>query len=128
MITLKSQGLALSKAAVGIMASAVLDDVGCLALVAIMVPIATGDAEPSPLGISFVIGKSLAFFCLIAVLNVAVFPSNRGGILKCLPSIGLNNVIRQNHGEQAVITTLLVGFGIGLLAIAFGFHPTIGAY
>eukprot|EP00929_Paragymnodinium_shiwhaense_P019243 TRINITY_DN13192_c0_g1_i1.p1 TRINITY_DN13192_c0_g1~~TRINITY_DN13192_c0_g1_i1.p1 ORF type:complete len:629 (+),score=138.21 TRINITY_DN13192_c0_g1_i1:70-1956(+) len=130
MITLKSQGLALSKAAVGIMASAVLDDVGCLALVAIMVPIATGAAEPSPLGISWVVGKSLTFFCIIVVLNVAVFPSERCGIpiLKHLPSVGLNHFVRQNHGEQAVIVTLLIGFSVGLLAISFGFHPTIGAY
>eukprot|EP00929_Paragymnodinium_shiwhaense_P026630 TRINITY_DN15801_c0_g1_i3.p1 TRINITY_DN15801_c0_g1~~TRINITY_DN15801_c0_g1_i3.p1 ORF type:complete len:667 (-),score=161.18 TRINITY_DN15801_c0_g1_i3:2323-4107(-) len=130
MITLKSQGLALSKAAIGIMASAVLDDVGCLALVAIMVPIATGEAEPSPLGISWVVGKSLAFFCLIIFLNVAVFPSDRSGIplLRCFPKVGINNLIRFNNGHQAVIVSMLVAYGVGLVAMSFGFHPTIGAY
>ena len=43
LVTLKGAGLASSKASTGIMTSAVLDDIGSLALVAIMVPVLTSD-------------------------------------------------------------------------------------
>ena len=46
MVTLKSLGLSTSQAATGIMTSAVLDDIASLALVAILVPLATGDCNP----------------------------------------------------------------------------------
>merc|ERR1719352_1554744 len=51
MIALKAEGLATSKPAIGIMTSAVLDDIASLALVAIMVPVAAGEAEPTAQGI-----------------------------------------------------------------------------
>jgi Kef-type K+ transport system membrane component KefB len=43
MVSLKSEGLNNTLAATGIMTSAVLDDIASLALVAILVPIATGE-------------------------------------------------------------------------------------
>ena len=46
MIVLQSVGLSKCKAAMGIMTSAVLDDVGCLILVAILIPIILGAKPP----------------------------------------------------------------------------------
>ena len=48
MVSLRSEGLHKSKAATGIMTSAVLDDIASLALVAIMVPVASGEAMGKP--------------------------------------------------------------------------------
>lgn len=138
MISLKSEGLALSRAAIGIMTSAVLDDVACLALVAIMVPIASGQAEPTAGGISWVVGKSLIFFFIITVLNMFILPTittqtdvTNHPFLSYIPglrSIGVSPFIKFLHGEQATLATLIIGLSIGLFATAFGFHPAIGAY
>lgn len=136
MISLKSEGLAMSRAAIGIMTSAVLDDVGCLALVAIMVPIATGAAEPTVGGILWVLAKSVIFFTIIALLHTFVFPVMRYEkdsklLLSKIPglrSVGVHLFVRFNHGKQATLASLCVALAIGLLASSFSFHPAIGAY
>jgi len=51
MVSLKSEGLANTVAATGIMTSAILDDIASLALVAILVPIAAGEAVVSLQGL-----------------------------------------------------------------------------
>eukprot|EP00930_Biecheleria_cincta_P009337 TRINITY_DN11105_c0_g1_i1.p1 TRINITY_DN11105_c0_g1~~TRINITY_DN11105_c0_g1_i1.p1 ORF type:complete len:558 (+),score=94.88 TRINITY_DN11105_c0_g1_i1:59-1732(+) len=140
MISLKSEGLAVSNAAIGIMTSAVLDDVMCLALVAVMVPIATGKADPTIEGISWILAKSLMFVLVIATLNTIVFPIIRKSsdyqkpkfcILRRIPlirSFGVHTLTRFNHGEQALLLVLIIGLGVGLGGTLLGFHPTIGAY
>jgi Kef-type K+ transport system membrane component KefB len=133
MITLKNEGLALSRAAIGIMTSAVLDDIAALCLVAIMVPIATGDAEASVAGITWILGKALIFFFCVATLNGVLLPHGlvTMPIIKHVPilrSCGVHHLLRSHGGEQAVLITLVIGLGTGLIAKAFGFHPAIGAY
>mmetsp|Transcript_13861 Transcript_13861/g.25865 ORF Transcript_13861/g.25865 Transcript_13861/m.25865 type:complete len:491 (-) Transcript_13861:47-1519(-) len=133
MITLKSKGLETSKAAIGIMTSAVLDDVMALVLVAIMVPIASGTASPTVEGILAILGKTVLFFLMIAVFHVVVFPHDLSSVpvLKKIPfirSVGIHNLLSFHSGEQAVLVSLGVGLGVGLLAVNFGFHPAIGAY
>jgi len=116
MITLKSKGLEKSNAAIGIMTSAVLDDVMSLILVAIMVPIASGQADPTVEGIAMILGKTAAFFVMISILHLAVFP------------YVANIFIKFHEGEQAVLVSLAGGLGMGLVAELFDFHPAIGAY
>ena len=85
MVSLKSEGLSKSTAATGIMTSAVLDDVGALALVAILVPITTGAAALSVVGVSLIVGKAIAFFALITLLGAIVFPQTSDGLLAKFP-------------------------------------------
>jgi Kef-type K+ transport system membrane component KefB len=132
MISLKSEGLAVSKPAIGIMTSAVLDDVMCLALVAIMVPIATGAAEPTVFGIGFVLAKSGIFFSIIILLHMLVFPQLRKNgdsvkhkLLSYIPglrSVGVHMFMRFKAGEQAVLAVLAIGLAVGG-SIAFQFPP-----
>lgn len=133
MITLKSKGLESSKAAIGIMTSAVLDDVMALILVAIMVPIASGEASPTAEGILMILVKTMLFFLMIAAFHLVIFPHDLSSVpvIKHIPflrSIGMNNLLAFHGGEQAVLVSLGVGLGVGLLAVNFGFHPAIGAY
>jgi Kef-type K+ transport system membrane component KefB len=133
MITLKSKGLEHSKAAIGIMTSAVLDDVAALALVAIMVPIATGEADPTISGICYVLGKCALFFLLVCIMHIIIFPHDLSHVpvIKHIPairSLGVHHFLRFNGGEQAVVVSLAFGLGMGLVATLFGFHPAIGAY
>lgn len=65
MVSLRSEGLQSSPAATRIMTSAVLDDIGSLALVAILVPLATGERITSIDELSVIIGKLVLFFMLV---------------------------------------------------------------
>ncbi|MBL4660244.1 MAG: cation:proton antiporter [Alcanivoracaceae bacterium] len=130
MVSLKSEGLSKSPAATGIMTSAILDDIASLALVAILVPIAAGEASLTVSGVLFILGKALGFFLTVAVIGKWVFPSSKG-ILKIIPVVGwfnLRKVLAMGHGEYAVLALLLIAVSVGLLAHYFGFHPAIGAY
>jgi len=112
------------------MTSAILDDIASLALVAILVPIAAGEATLTVTGILLVLGKALAFFLAVAVIGKWVFPSSKG-ILKIIPVVGwfnLRKILAMGHGEYAVLALLLIAVSVGLLAHYFGFHPAIGAY
>ena len=57
MVSLKGLGLSKTRAATGIMTSAVLDDVASLAAVAILVPIATGQSDFSAVAVSWTLVK-----------------------------------------------------------------------
>ncbi|WP_317929890.1 cation:proton antiporter [Halioxenophilus sp. WMMB6] len=130
MVSLKSEGLNHTPAATGIMTSAVLDDIGSLALVAILVPIAAGEAVASPLGILLIIGKALLFFVLVTIIGGWLFPA-RVGFLSRIPIIGnfgLRQLLAMGRGEYTVLALLLIAVLVGLLAHQFGFHPAIGAY
>ncbi len=130
MVSLKSEGLSKTPAATGIMTSAILDDIASLALVAILVPIAAGEATLTVMGILAILGKAIGFFLVVAVIGKWVFPSSKG-ILRIIPVIGwfnLRKILAMGHGEYAVLALLLIAVSVGLLAHAFGFHPAIGAY
>jgi Kef-type K+ transport system membrane component KefB len=130
MVSLKGEGLNGTPAATGIMTSAVLDDIGSLALVAIMVPIATGEATATVSGIAWVLGKAVAFFVMVVIIGNWLFPASQG-ILKRIPVLGhinLRGFLSMGKGEYTILSLLLIAVGVGLLAHEFGFHPAIGAY
>lgn len=130
MVSLKSEGLHTTPAATGIMTSAVLDDIGSLALVAVLVPLATGEAEVTVDGILLIIGKAVVFFVLVTLIGGWLFPAKTGW-LKAVPVIGdfsLRDVLSMGRGEYTVLALLLIAVLVGLLAHEFGFHPAVGAY
>ncbi len=130
MVSLKSEGLAQSPAAVGIMTSAVLDDIASLALVAILIPITTGDASLSAAGTLLILGKAIGFFILVTFFGAWLFPVEKGWLTK-LPffrHLNLRVILAMARGEYTVLALLLIAVGVGVLAHEFGFHPAVGAY
>lgn len=130
MVSLKTEGLSKTPAATGIMTSAVLDDIASLALVAIMVPIAAGEATVSVAGIGLVLGKAVLFFLLITLIGGWLFPASEGWVAR-IPLIGhfnLRQVLAMARGEYTVLALLLVAVIVAILAHHFGFHPAVGAY
>lgn len=132
MVSLKSEGLHLSGAANGIMTSAIIDDIASLALVAILIPIATGSGELSVAGIGIIVFKALLFFILIVMIAVWVMPhSAERGLLKRYPVLGrfgMINLLAIDSGSKATLGILLVAISVSLLAHYLGLHPAIGAY
>ncbi len=130
MVSLKSEGLGNTPAATGIMTSAVLDDIASLALVAILIPLATGEATISMDGVLLIIGKAIAFFVIVTFIGGWLFPATEGPLSK-IPIIGkfsLRHVLAMAKGEYTILALLLIAVLVGLLAHEFGFHPAVGAY
>jgi len=130
MVCLRSEGLHKSPAATGIMTSAVLDDIASLALVAVLVPLAAGDASISLLGIGLIIVKAIAFFVLITVMALWLFPVGSGPLssIPLINQFNLQRLITLQDGEHATLTVLLIALLVALLGHEFGFHPAVGAY
>jgi Kef-type K+ transport system membrane component KefB len=130
MVSLKSEGLLHTAPATGIMTSAVLDDIASLALVAVLVPIATGDATLSIVGISTVIAKAVLFFLLVTFMAMWLFPVGNGpfGGAPLLHRFNLRQLITMQEGEHATLTVLLIALLVALLGHELGFHPAVGAY
>ena len=131
MVSLRNLGLQTSRAAMGIMTSAVLDDIASLALVAVLVPIATGASVVSVPAIAWIIGKAVLFFIGIAVLGAYLLPHDLKGWIARVPLIGrygLRDLLAAGQGEHSTLTVLLIALVIGLVAHALGFHPAVGAY
>lgn len=131
MASLKSEGLQTSPAATGIMTSAVLDDIASLAPVAILVPVAIGDAALTATDIGWVLGKAIIFFGLVTILGAWIFPHDAIGVLARIPiirSFGIKHVLAFAEGEQATLTVLTAAAVVGIVAHVFGFHPAVGAY
>ncbi len=132
MVSLKSEGLHLSGAASGIMTSAIIDDIASLALVAILVPVATGAGDLSVTGIATIVLKALLFFVLIVAIAIWIMPhSAEQGLLKRYPFLqrfGMSNMLSIDDGSKATLGILLVAISISLLAHYLGLHPAIGAY
>lgn len=152
MVSLRSEGLHRSDAARGIMTSAVLDDIASLALVALLVPLATGQAEFSILQFFVIALKVVLFFSIVTLLGTWVFPSqstiqikrlipfwerrhiripilerHKYGIL-FIERYGVRDLLMQGEKGQATLTILLLALVISLVAHEFGFHPAVGAY
>jgi Na+:H+ antiporter len=152
MVSLRSEGLHRSDAARGIMTSAVLDDIASLALVALLVPLATGQAEISFASIIIVGIKTLLFFGIVTLLGIWVFPCNStiriqrliplwekrrfhipfleryGYGLPALERYGVRDLLMFGAKDQSTLIILLLALLISLLAYQFGFHPAVGAY
>lgn len=131
MVSLKSLGLQTSRAATGIMTSAVLDDIASLALVAILVPIASGQADIGAMAIALTVGKALIFFTGISIAGAWLLPHDLSGWIARIPIIGkygAKNLLAVGDGEHSTLTVLLMAVVVGILAHEFGFHPAVGAY
>jgi len=131
MVSLKSLGLQTSRAATGIMTSAVLDNIGTLTLVAVLVPVATGQAALSLASIVIIVVKALAFFGGVALVSAYLLPTNVRGWAAKIPFInrfGARDLLTTAEGEQSTLAVLLMALVVGLLAYEFGFHPAVGAY
>jgi len=152
MVSLRSEGLHRTEAARGIMTSAVLDDIASLALVALLVPLATGQAEIS-FDQVFIIGlKTVLFFGIVSLLGLWIFPCNsvikierlvpawkrltdrfaffgrhRFG-LSALERYGVRDLLMLGESGQSTLVILILALLISLVADAFGFHPAVGAY
>lgn len=131
MVSLKSEGLERSPVATRIMTSAVLDDIASLALIAILVPVATGTGNVDLSGLALIAGKAAFFFVALALIARWLLPKIEHGGLERLPIFGrhgISNLLGFDGGRYATLTVLLFALLIGLLAHAFGFHPAVGAY
>ena len=132
MVSLRSEGLHLSGAAGGIMTSAVIDDIASLALVAVLIPVATGSGDLSVIGIAVILFKALFFFVLIVIIAVWIMPHSADrGLLSRYPVLrrfGMINLLAIDDGSKATLGILLVAISISLLAHQLGLHPAIGAY
>jgi len=152
MVSLRSEGLHRTDAARGIMTSAVLDDIGSLALVAILVPLVTGQSDISSLAILAVCVKAILFFGIVTVLGLWIFPQGRSVDLESLRALlrrcridtgflenggrgiafleryGVRDLLMFGKCEQATLIILLFALIISLMADFFGFHPAVGAY
>lgn len=131
MVSLKSEGLNKTPAATGIMTSAVLDDIGSLAMVAILVPIASGDIQVNATSILWIVLKAVIFFALVTIAGQWIFPRITEGWVRRIPIIGhfgISDVLDFAEGEHATLTLLLLAVLTGLISHEFGFHPAVGAY
>lgn len=132
MVSLRSENLHTSEAARGIMTSAVLDDIASLALVAVLVPLATGDAEPSVRAVVVVVGKAAVFFGIVAVLGMWIMPhepvTRWVRRIPVVRSYGMRHLLMLGESSTATLIVLLLALLVGILAHHFGFHPAVGAY
>lgn len=131
MASLKGLGLQTSRAAMGIMTSAVLDDIASLALVAVLIPLATGQATLDPASISLIVGKALLFFGGVALISGYLLPHDLEGWVARIPLIGrfgARDLLAAGDGEHSTLAVLLMALVVGLVAHEFGFHPAVGAY
>ncbi len=130
MVSLKTEGLHKSAAATGIMTSAVLDDIAALAMVAILVPIASGQATANVGDMVFIAGKAIAFFAIVTIIGAWIFPVSRTGFLSRIPLLrhGIINLLGAGDGEMSTLAVLTIALVVGILAHSLGFHPAVGAY
>ena len=130
LVSLRSEGLSQSKAATGIMTSAVLDDIASLALVAIIIPVASGAASVEMAGIGFVVIKAIGFFAVVAILSSWVLPTEPKGPLHFIPGLGrfgLAHVMRLTRGQRTLVVLIFVML-VAIGSHVLGLHPAVGAY
>ncbi|MFT4519796.1 MAG: Kef-type K+ transport system membrane component KefB [Halioglobus sp.] len=131
MVSLKSEGLQASAPATGIMTAAVLDDIASLILVAILVPLASGEAEITAVSLLTISAKVLSFFAIVTIAGAWIFPHDSTGLFARIPILGkygFRNLLNFGNGEHSTLTLLLFALVNGILAHEFGFHPAVGAY
>jgi Kef-type K+ transport system membrane component KefB len=131
MVSLKSLGLQKSVVATRIMTSAVLDDIGSLVMVAIVVPLATGQDNFTLASTLLIAGKAVLFFIIVTVIGIWIFPRGHVTWVQKIPllrSLSLKNYLTFDEGKYATLAILLAALVVGLLAHVFGFHAAVGAY
>jgi Kef-type K+ transport system membrane component KefB len=132
LVSLRSENLQRTPAAVAIMSSAVLDDVGTLTLVAVLVPLVTGTGQAGALGIAWILLKCMIFFGVIVLVSVYILPHNiKTGWVRHVPFLrryGLWHLVHIGKGTQTTLVMVLFALLMALLGHAMGFHPAVGAY
>ncbi len=131
MATLQSMGLQQSVVATRIMTSAVLDDIGTLVIVAIVVPIASGQESLTVLSLVMTAGKAVLFFVIVTIIGIWIFPRSQANWVRRVPilrSFNLQSYLTFDKGRYATLAILLAALVVGLVANYFGFHPAVGAY
>jgi len=131
MVSLQSMGLQKSTVATRIMTSAVLDDIGALVMVAIVVPLATGQEAFTMLSAALTAGKAVLFFVIVTIIGIWIFPRSQANWVRRVPvlrSLSLQSYLTFDKGKYATLAILLAAVVVGLLANYFGFHPAVGAY
>ncbi len=132
MMVLKHENLHLTKAATGIITSAVLDDVASLVLVAVLVPIVAGNEVPTLMGVGIILLKAIGFFVLIFLCAISIFPIKEkepsDNHLSFFDRYGLNNLLAFNDGRDATLAILMVAVTFGAIAHLMGLHSAVGAY
>jgi Kef-type K+ transport system membrane component KefB len=123
MMTLKSLNLHKTKAATGIMTSAVVDDVLSLIGVAILLPIILAGGKTDAVTIdynelAFTFVKVVIFFVMVYLVGKFVIPHEKG----------LKRIFKLENGAYAVLGIFVIVFWFGAFAHMLGFHPAIGAY
>jgi len=132
MVSLRSERLLNTPVARAIMASAVLDDVGTLVLVAVLVPIVIGAEPLSLVGLALTIAKVALFFGIVTAASAWLFPHDIrqgwAGRVPLLRKYGIHHLIHMEEGMHATLVMLLVALLMGLTGHLLGFHPAVGAY
>jgi len=130
LMSLKNEGLNKTRAAMGIMTSALLDDIAALAMVAVIIPIASGTAAVGLASVGFILAKAIGFFVVVAILALWVLPSENKGPLYFVPGLGrfgISHIFAFTRGQRTLVIlifVMLVAIGSHFL----GLHPAVGAY
>ena len=130
LMSLKSEGLNKTPAATGIMTSALLDDIASLAMVAIIIPIASGEAAVGIASVGYVMIKALGFFAGVTILSMWVLPSEEKGPLYFIPGLGrfgISHIFSFTRGQRTLVILIFVML-VAISSHALGLHPAIGAY
>jgi len=148
MVTLKNENLNKTKAATGIMTSAVIDDVLSLIGVAIVIPIVLASSIENSGGVNFteiaiIFVKVVIFFAIVIFLGLFAFPGTTPKELPKNPTlwqygeyyasmllhyVGIKKLILAYRGEFSPLIMISIAMTLGAIAYLFGFHPAIGAY
>jgi len=100
-------------------------------MVAIVVPLATGQETLTALSLVATAGKAVLFFVIVTVIGIWIFPRSHATWLQRFPMLqhlSLRTYLTFDRGRYATLAILLAALAVGLLAHYFGFHPAIGAY
>ncbi len=132
MVVLKHEKLHLTKAATGIMTSAVLDDIASLILVAVLIPLVSGQNELTLVDIMHTVSKALLFFGIVIIFALWVFPSiqqtSGNSFIRLLKRYGLHEILSFSDGKVATLAILTIAILFGIVAHYLGLHPAVGAY
>ena len=145
MVSLKSEGLQSSQAAIGIMTAAVVDDILSLIGLSILIPIALSTQQDAhaviDLGsIGFILLKVVLFFFIILFIGMVLFPDTlisekdkkHGMIFKMAVKIrkyfGIRKLLTVYNGRFTPLIMIFIAMTFGAIAHNMGFHPAIGAY
>ena len=103
-----------------------------LSIVAILLPLVSGQSELSLAGIMLTTCKALLFFTGVIVFAVWIFPkpvSNSKTWGRSLSAqFGLHNLLAFSDGKVATLAILTIAILFSILAHYFSLHPAVGAY